>query len=385
MNLVKQILMGAAVLAVALYVWINHVPSAGAFLDRWGVLAVLGLEPQRTGDDAETEEAWAEGPVAVNVAAVGDRALADRVTAIGDGQALRSVTVRSDTEGRITAIGASAGSRVEQGATLVRLEDEAEMIALERARIILENAQDEDRRVSQLGSAGAVTEVRRREAALALREAELALREAQFDLDQRRIRAPISGWVGIIDIEVGDRISPQETLFIITDRSEILIDFRVPERVIGKMAVGMPISVTPLGLRDLVLEGEISAIDTIVDRASRTLRVQGRLDNADDLLRVGMAFSVALNFPGETLLSVDPLAVQWSSDGAFVWRIVEGRAEPVPVTIRQRERDTVLVEGALSPGDLVVTEGVQNLRPGSAVSIRNHASAGSIPVTSAKL
>ena len=113
--------------------------------------------------------------------------------------------------------------------------------------------------------------------------------------------------------------------------------------------------------------------------------MQGRLDNADDLLRVGMAFSVALNFPGETLLSVEPLAVQWSSDGAFVWRIVEGRAEPVPVTIRQRERDTVLVEGALSPGDLVVTEGVQNLRPGSAVSIRNHASAGSIPVTSAKL
>ena len=191
--------------------------------------------------------------------------------------------------------------------------------------------------------------------------------------------------MGIIDVEVGDRISPQETLFIITDRSEILIDFRVPERIIGKMAVGMPISVTPLGLRDLVLEGEISAIDTIVDRASRTLRVQGRLDNADDLLRVGMAFSVALNFPGETLLSVEPLAVQWSSDGAFVWRIVEGRAEPVPVTIRQRERDTVLVEGALSPGDLVVTEGVQNLRPGSAVSIRNHASAGSIPVTSAKL
>jgi RND family efflux transporter MFP subunit len=113
-----------------------------------------------------------------------------------------------------------------------------------------------------------------------------------------------------------------------------------------------------------------------VDRASRTLRVQGRLDNADDGLRAGQAFSVALSFPGETLPSVDPLAIQWSGDGSFVWLARDGVAERVPVTIRQRTNSAVLVEGALEPGDAVITEGVQTLRPGAEVRVVNGPAAG---------
>ena len=184
---------------------------------------------------------------------------------------------------------------------------------------------------------------------------------------------------------MGDRITAQQALVTITDRSEIVIDFRVPERVIGKMSVGMPFLASPLGLRDVTLTGDITAIDTIVDRASRTLRVQGRVNNDNDQLLAGMAFSVSLSFPGATLLAADPLAVQWSSEGAFVWVVRDDKAARVPVIIRQRNSDQVLIEGDLKPGELVVIEGVQSLRPGTDVSVKSKAAAKSAALPTAKL
>ena len=82
-----------------------------------------------------------------------------------------------------------------------------------------------------------------------------------------------------------------------------------------------------------------------------------------------------MTFPGETLLAVDPLSLQWSSDGAFVWTVRDGKAARVPVDIRQRNSDTVLVEAELTPGETIVIEGVQNLRPGSDVLVSEKASA----------
>ncbi len=376
MSVIRQLLLGALVLGAAVFIWISYVPEARPLLERIGVLSLLGIEDEQPQGAQSADDARpASGPVRVKVSPVQATVRADEVTAIGDGRALRSVTVRSDTVGKITDIALKAGNRVEEGAVMIRLENEAEAIALERAQITLDNAISEAERVKQLQRTGAVTEVRAREVELALRTAELGLRQAQFDLGQRRIIAPVSGWVGLIDIEVGDRVTAQEALISITDRSGILIDFRVPERVISGIKIGLPVKVMPLGLRDLSLQGEISAIDTVVDRASRTLRVQARVDNADDLLRVGMAFKVSLSFPGETLLSVDPLALQWSSDGAFVWVMRDGKAQPVNVTIRQRNSDQVLIEGMLTPGEQVVTEGVQNLRPGTEIIVSDQSTA----------
>jgi RND family efflux transporter MFP subunit len=155
--------------------------------------------------------------------------------------------------------------------------------------------------------------VQLREAELAYRSAELEVDQAQIDLSQRSIMAPISGWVGLLDVEQGDRIGTQDVIAVITDRSSIQIEFRVPERYIAELSVGMPITVTPLARPDDELAGEIVALDNVVERASRTLRVQARVPNADDSLRVGQAFEVALSFPGEDLPAVDPLAIQWSS------------------------------------------------------------------------
>lgn len=369
MAALRQIGLLIIVLVAGLYVWITYVPAAQPFLDRIGLLDLLGIEASQT---TVSEHGGRRGGGAARVIAVsvGEKSISDRISAIGDGRALRSVTVRSNAVGVITDLYLTAGGYVESGDIIIKLQDEEERIALEQAKIQLDDANAEADRIKRLEATGATTEVRVRETELAQRSAELAVRQAEFDLSQRQVAAPISGWVGIIDLEEGDRVNAQDVLVTITDRSEILIDFRVPERVVNKIKIGQSFALTPLGLRDTTLTGEVSAIDSVVDRASRTLLVQGRVANDADLLRAGMAFSVNLSFPGETMLSIAPLAVQWSSEGPFVWVVRDGKAAQVAVAIAQRNSDEVLVTSeGLRKDDMVVTEGVQTLREGAEVEI----------------
>ncbi|MGC9417431.1 MAG: efflux RND transporter periplasmic adaptor subunit [Rhodovulum sp.] len=366
--MLRQLLLSAALLTGTIALWIAYVPSAMPVLDRLGVLGLLGIEATAP-ETAKGGGLRRGGPAAVVVQGVTEGRISDRVAAIGDGQALRTVNVRAKATGEVIELRLEDGRPVEEGSLILRLEDEAERIAVERARLMLEDARDEAERLARLENTGAVTEVSRRAADLALRTAELALREAEFELDRRSVHAPISGWAGVIDLAEGDSVSAQDMLVTITDRSQILIDFRVPERVVGQITPGMPLEARPLAMPDTVLQGTVHALDNVVDAASRTLRVQGRLANEADLLRAGMAFEVVLRFPGEALPKVDPLAVQWSAEGAFVWIVREGKAQRVPVKIRQRNADSVLVEADLAPGDQVVTEGVQSLRSGAEVKI----------------
>jgi RND family efflux transporter MFP subunit len=375
MRILRQIVLSVLVLASTVWLWVAYVPSAAAFLDRIGVADVLGLEIAEAEAGQGGRGFGQRGPAQVVAAEVTEGALNDRVEAIGDGRALRSATLRAEVSGEVVEVALDIGGHVEAGTVILRLDDEAERIALERARLMLADARDDAERVGRLQDTGSVTEVRLREARLALRTAELELREAEYQLERRTIHAPFAGWVGLIDVAIGDRLSASDEVATLTDRSEILIDFRVPERAVGLVEPGMPLEARPLGISGPPLSGEVHAVDNVIDRASRTLRVQGRLDNDDDRLRAGMAFAVALRFPGETMAAVDPLAVQWAAEGSYVWAVRDGAVQRVAVTIRQRDAGRVLVEGDLTPGDTVVVEGVQSLRPGAEVTVANRAEA----------
>lgn len=369
MKSMRQAFVFLCVLAAGLYIWIAYVPAAQPFLQRTGLYDLLGIKPAQS-SAAEQGGGWRGGGATdVIVARVSERAQTEQVSALGDGRARRSVTVRSNAVGVIKDLALVSGGYVEAGSSIVKLEDENEQIALEQAKITLENARAEAERISRLQSSGTISAVRLREVELALRSAELGLRQAEFNLAQRQILAPFSGWVGIINLEEGDRVNAQDVLVVLTDRSYILIDFRVPEHVVTKIKVGQSFDVRPVGVGDQPLKGEIRAIDSVVDRASRTLLVRGHVPNDADALRAGMAFSISLSFPGDTVLSIAPLAVQWSSEGPFVWVVRDGKAMRAPVVLEQRASDEVLVTSSLlKAGDIVVTEGVQSLRDGAEVT-----------------
>jgi RND family efflux transporter MFP subunit len=185
--------------------------------------------------------------------------------------------------------------------------------------------------------------------------------------------------MGLAEVEVGDLVASDAVIATLDDRSVLKVEFRVPESVAAKVAVGQSVAATTPARPGEPFEGRVSAVGSRIEEDSRTLVVRAEIDNAGDKLRPGMSFLVDLRFPGDERLAVPALALQWDRDGSFVWRVAGGKAERVPVGIVQRNADTVLVDGGLSPGDVIVVEGVQQLRPGAAVALADQPTAAPDP------
>ena len=132
----------------------------------------------------------------------------------------------------------------------------------------------------------------------------------------------------------------------------------------------MQVAARPLAQPGVALDGEVVALDSRIDPDTRTLRVRARLDNSEDRLRAGMAFSITLRFPGDTFAAVDPLAIQWSADGAYVWVEVDGRPNGCRCASSSATTTRCWWTARWRPGHVVVTEGVQMLRAGRAVPLR---------------
>jgi RND family efflux transporter MFP subunit len=294
----------------------------------------------------------------------------DKLSAIGTGRANNSVTVKPYTAGRVTKIEVESGTHVDVGTVIARIDSEVEEIALDRARIALADAEAKLERMRSLRTANTATQVQVTDAELGVGNARLALRDAQLNLDRRSITAPIAGIIGILPVEAGNYVTTDAVVATIDDRSRIKIDFYVPERLAANMAVGGHLTASPIARPDEVFDGTVSAVDNRVDDKSRTLLVQAAIPNDKDTLRAGMSFRISIRFPGDTYPSVDPLAIQWGTDGAFVWVIRDGKAKRTTVRIVQRNTESVLVAAeGIVPGDTVVTEGVHTVRDGAEVLI----------------
>src|SRR3569623_1882072 len=141
------------------------------------------------------------------------------------------------------------------------------------------------------------------------------------------------------------------------------------------MTIGTALAATSAALPGKTFNGAITAVDNKIDPASRTLQVQATLPIPDGTIKSGMSFSVDMTFAGETFPAVDPLSIQWSNNGAYVWKVVDSKAVKGMVEIVQRNSDGVLVKGDVKPGDAVVTQGVLQLNDNMTVRLLDQAAA----------
>ena len=331
-----------------------------------GLFVWQGSKNEKTGEHASSSSAKNNEVV---VKAVDQKLINDRLSAIGTGRALATVAVTPWSSGVMDKIYVSAGMHVNVGDPVAKLDSDNEEIAVERAKVEVNDAELTMARTVKLRASNTATEVQELSAKLALDKARLALRDAELAADRRTIRAPVSGIVGILPVDAGNYVTSDTTIARIDNRDHILIDVWVPERFAPLIKIGQQVKATSIARPGEEFVGRISAIDNMIDEQSRTLRIRAEVDNASGVLQSGMSFSVSLAFPGDPYPAVDPLAIQWNAEGAYVWRVKNGVVEHVRVGIVQRNADSVLVTGALHHGDLVVTKGVQNLQDKSAVDI----------------
>ena len=373
MRVWKQLLISLGVIAAGVLLWGRFVPGANGMLEAAGLpgplvsaIAPAG-EGKAEGDKGSVGHrgGFGGGPALVATRPVTIATVNDRLNAIGDGEAIRTVTVTPYATGNLTEVLVESGDRVKQGQVIARLDNDEQKIAADQARVALESAQQKLKRVENLRASVSVAELQ--DAQTALKAAELALRNAELTLSRRDITAPYGGVVGIISVNPGDYVTTASAIARIDDRSEILVDYWVPERFATSVRVGGEVTATAVARPGETFTGTVQAVDNRIDQESRTLRVRARIENPDDLLRAGMSFQVTMRFAGDLYPSVDPLAVQWSADGSYIWRVKGEKVERVPIHIVQRNPDKVLVRADLAEGDQVVTEGLQTLRPGGSV------------------
>ena len=286
------------------------------------------------------------------------------VTSLGTAKAARSVAVTPQITGIVAEVAFEPGSRVEEGQVLVRLEDEEQQVAVDRARVSLAQAQDTLERSQTLATSRTISNVALTEAETALQMAEIEVRSAQVDLDRRTVKAPFSGVAGLTDVVPGNLVTTSAEIVRIEDVSTIKVGFEVPERWTGRIVPGLPISATAEGVPGQDFGGEVTAVDSRVDETTRTLRMEATLGNEDGLIKPGMAIVVRIDFDNQEQLSVPSLALQWDRSGSFVWRFADDKVTRVPVTVLSRRSGAVVVKADLAPGDSVVVEGVQRLREG---------------------
>ncbi|MBZ9700116.1 MULTISPECIES: efflux RND transporter periplasmic adaptor subunit [unclassified Mesorhizobium] len=366
----KQILFALVVLVVAVAAWLRFFPGAPDVLARWGIdWAYAATPPAETG--AGTKSAGGERARQVNVVVVPaiSATINDRLQAIGTGRANASVTVNPYSSGRLAELLVSSGTHVDKGQVIATLDSETEVIAQDRARLALQDAQAKLDRVRSLRASNAATPVAVADAEVVLAGAKLTLQDAELALHRRSVLAPISGTVGILPISAGNYVTNQSAIATLDDRSSILVDFLVPERFAAAVKIGAQLSATPIANPGNSYTGTVSAIDNHIDENSRTLLVKATIANPADSLRAGMSFAITMKFPGETYPAVSPLAILWGSEGAYVWAVENGKAKRVPVRIIQRNTETVLIDAELDSGDMVVTEGTQSVSEGGEVRI----------------
>jgi RND family efflux transporter MFP subunit len=390
MPLWKQLAISIALLFIGLCSWVYFSSGAGQALVSMGVpQSVVGLvaaTPEAEGQGGQRAQAGGQGgaqgqgqgqgqgnrrgggnqAILVATQAVAIGVVNDRLSAIGDGEAVEAVTVMPQTSGMLDEILVSSGQKVSKGDIIARLDREEQVILRDQAAVALRSAKEKAESYRNLQSFSRLDVL---DAQIAEEQAQLQLTTAELNLKRRDIVAPIDGIIGIVGVSVGDNVTNSTPIVSLDNRSQLLVDFWAPERFAAAVTPGMPVEARSVSRPGQVFQGSIEAVDSRVDQASRTIRIRAKIDNPDDVLRAGMSFNVVMRFPGDQYAAVNPLAVQWDGEGSFVWQIVDNKSVKTRVTIVQRNSDQILVDASLKEGDVVAVEGLQRVREGGTVEI----------------
>ena len=343
-----------------------------------GVAGALASASSGQGQ-GQRQRGGAGGPGGADTAVTGviaeSHSFSDGVQALGTAQARESIIITPKVADTIRAIRFDSGNRVRAGQVLVEMSNVEQVADLAEARASHQAAQDELRRFQTLYDRGFASQARIDTVRAAADAAEARLNAGSSRIADRTIRAPFSGVVGLRSASPGQYVQPGDQIGTLDDLSQIKLDFDVTETQISRLARGVRIIARTAAFPDREFTGSIDHVDTRINPTTRTVRVRALLPNRDELLRPGMLMTVEVRSNPRETLAVPEIAVLEEAGNSFVLRANEnerGRTvERVQVQTGQRAGGMAEVVSGLQPGDFVITEGVQMVRPGQTVTVSN--------------
>ncbi len=337
----------------------------------------------------------ASSAIPVSVIAVQREDVPRLLSAIGTVQSLHSVVIRPQVEGVLTRIAVQEGQEVHKGDLLATLDDRAIRASLDQARAQLGQSQaqlqvaqtdlkryrllSEDNGISRQTLDQQQALVNQLQATLLGNQANIAAAEVQ--LSYTRILSPVSGRVGIRNVDEGNLVRSTDTqgLFSVTRLDPINVEFSVPQNWLPTLQQltasreAAPIKAYLEGDGDtggqLLGEGRLSLIDNQIAAGTGTLRAKATFANPDARLWPGQLVTLRVQTGIERdALVVPPGVVRQGVDKHFVYRIAGDKAEAVPVKVTYQDSKLSVITG-VEANDRLVADGQSRLKPGATVEI----------------
>jgi multidrug efflux system membrane fusion protein len=332
-------------------------------------------------------------PVPVRAVAAEKKDLPVQLRAIGTVTPLNTVTVRSRVEGPLLRVAFQEGQQVEKGQLLAEIDPTPYRIRLSQMEAQLRQneaqlrtARSDLERIKPLKAANLITqqELEAQQALVAEREAVLAADQAQVDdarrqLGYTRVEAPISGRLGLRQVDVGNLIRPGDTngLVVITQMNPIAVSFTVPEvdlqKVVEPLRAGekLPVDALDRDEQKVLARGVLKTVDNQIELATGTLRLKAEFDNADEKLFPNQFVNVRMLVRTVRDAVVVPASgVQYGSRGTYVYLVdEESKATMREVVLGPSDGDNQSIVKGLQAGDRVILEGLDRLREGRIVAV----------------
>jgi len=305
-----------------------------------------------------------------------------RTQAVGSIRAVQGADLAPQASGVVDEIHFESGNDVAKGALLLRLrpnDDPAKLAQLEAAATLDEQTlkRDQEQLAAQAISQATVdTDVANLKSAKAQVAAQQAL------IDEKTVRAPFAGRLGIRQIDVGQYLTAGTTVVTLQQLDPIYADFYLPQQELAKIKRGQTVSAEVDAYPGVSFAGTITSINSKVDATSRNVQVRASFPNADKRLVPGMYATVEIdNGAARDLVTLPQTAISYNPYGDVVYVVeksgTDDKGNP-KLVVQQRfvktgptRGDQVAVESGVAAGDVVVTAGQMKLHNGSAVVINN--------------
>lgn len=312
-------------------------------------------------------------PTPVIVTVVETAEYADRIEALGTLKANESVDLTSAVTEIVTKVMFEDNQKVQQGDVLIEMDVAEEMAELAEQESFINEAQRQVTRLTPLVEKGAASTSVLDENRRDLESAEARVNAIQSRINQRVIKAPFDGVLGLRNISIGSLAQPGTTITTIDDVSVMKLDFSVPEVFLASLKPGVLIEAETEAYPNETFAGKIAFVDSRIDPITRSIQARALIPNQNELLKPGLLMQVELqkNPRRAILIPEEALLANGPDNFVFVVSEVDGQylSQRRKVELGSRQFAKAEIVNGLEPGEQIVTHGVLRVRDGGPVSV----------------
>jgi membrane fusion protein (multidrug efflux system) len=304
------------------------------------------------------------------------------IQSTGTLRAVRGADLSAQASGVVDEIAFESGNEVPLGKVLLRLKPNDDYAKLQQLQAAAELADQTYKRDQEQFAAQAISQANIDTDVSTLKSARAQVAAQQALIDEKIVKAPFAGRLGIRQVDIGQYLTSGTTVVTLQALDPILVDFYVPQQALAQMKIGQPVSATVDTYAQEAFSGAIEAINSRVDPSSRNVQVRANLHNPDKRLVPGMFANVRIQYGGKNdQITLPQTVVTYNPFGDTVFVVEKNSADDKGnprLTVQQRfvklgatRGDQVAVLSGIKAGEIVVSAGQMKLRNGTVVAVNN--------------